>query len=561
MSARDISALLHDDVGGMSDEELRKALAGLVTVAQEDRKTNQILWYRPVSPKAQSFHDSQARVNAIGGGNGSGKSESALVEMVMCATGVFPYSQRHLINQKFRGPISCRLVVESLTTTLEPIILPKLMWHRWTGVDQQGGERGHWGWIPQSSLIDGDWQKSYSQKLRMLRVLCRDPHDNKKILGESTIQCMSFDQDPTDFASGDFHLILHDEPPSLAIWRENEARTMRVDGRMLLAMTWPDDPAINVDWLYNEVYEPGKSGADPQIKWTVLRTTENANLKQEAVAAQAGKWSTDMVKVRIDGEPIRFSNRIHPEFTDTVRTWCFKCEKSIVAVQLELKKELGCPHCQSEILVDFNHVQEFQTAHTWPTVFLIDPHPRKKHCLLWVQISPYDDWFVVAESQVDGDCVDVKKECDRVEQIYGLSVVQRLADPKMAMSPASHLRPQGRPLTWKDEFESAVLRLDIADDSSVGRSRVNTMLKVDERTQQPRLVIHERCRDTIYQMSRFSWDNFSNKVDKDQKQTPKMKYDDFPALLRYLANSEPNFRSLKGDIRTWNRKGNRKRIY
>ena len=206
-------------------------------------------------------------------------------------------------------------------------------------------------------------------------------------------------------------------------------------------------------------------------------------------------------------------------------------------------------------------MQEFQTAHTWPTVFLIDPHPRKKHCLLWVQISPYDDWFVVAESQVDGDCVDVKKECDRVEQIYGLSVVQRLADPKMAMSPASHLRPQGRPLTWKDEFESAGLRLDIADDSSVGRSRVNTMLKVDERTQQPRLVIHERCRDTIYQMSRFSWDNFSNKVDKDQKQTPKMKYDDFPALLRYLANSEPNFRSLKGDIRTWNRKGNRKRIY
>ena len=39
-------------------------------------------------------------------------------------------------------------------------------------------------------------------------------------------------------------------------WRENEARVMRVDGRMMLAMTWPDDPSINVDWLYNEVYEP-----------------------------------------------------------------------------------------------------------------------------------------------------------------------------------------------------------------------------------------------------------------------------------------------------------------
>jgi hypothetical protein len=40
---------------------------------------------------------------------------------------------------------------------------------------------------------------------------------------------------------------------------------MRVDGRlMLLAMTWPDDPSIAVDWLYDEVYEPGKSGQRPE---------------------------------------------------------------------------------------------------------------------------------------------------------------------------------------------------------------------------------------------------------------------------------------------------------
>jgi hypothetical protein len=46
-----------------------------------------------------------------------------------------------------------------------------------------------------------------SNKLRMLRVLCRDPHNPDKVLGESTIQFMSLDQDPTDFASGDFHIV------------------------------------------------------------------------------------------------------------------------------------------------------------------------------------------------------------------------------------------------------------------------------------------------------------------------------------------------------------------
>ena len=549
----DLSELHPHGVAGLSDEALREFLASAVNITQEDRKKNQILWYQAASAKAQAIHDSTARITAAGGGNGSSKTETVLVEMIMRATGVFPYSQRHLIKQKFRGPIQCRLVVESLTTTLEPIILPKLMWWRWTGVDAQGGDRGHWGWVPQDALIDGDWQKSYSQKLRILTLLCRDPENHDKILGQSTIQCMSVDQDPSDFASGEFHIIMHDEPPPLAIWRENEARTMRVDGVTYLAMTWPDDPSINVDWLYNEVYEPGRSGSDPNIKWLELWTSENKNLKQKAVAAQAEKWSTEVSQVRIYGRPIRFSNRIHPEFTDNTKTWCFKCEKAIIAVPLEGKAASGCPQCGSESIIEFNHVQDFETSHAWPTIFLIDPHPRRKHCLLWVQISPQDDWFVVAESQVDGDCVDVRKECERIEQTMGLVVAQRLADPNMIESPASSQRPNGRPLTWKDEFASAGLMLDLADDSSVGRARINTMLKVDESTQQPRLVIHSRCRDTIYMLHRYSWDNFSTKVDKDQKQTPKDKYSDFPSLLRYLANSDPSFRLLKHGAPVWKR--------
>lgn len=548
-------------LSSLPDEELQKLLVQTVHLTQQDRKENQLLYYVPVSAKAQQIHDSTARVTAAGGGNGSGKSETVLVEMIMRATGVFPYSQRHLIH-KFRGPIQCRMVVESLTTTLEPIILPKLMWWRWTGVDEQGGERGHWGWVPKNCLIDGEWDRSYSQKLRILRVLCRDPENPDRILGESSIQCMSVDQDPSDFASGDFHFIMHDEPPSLAIWRENEARTMRVAGSLYLSMTWPDDPSINVDWLYNEVYEPGRQGNDPQIKWLELWTTENKNLNQQAIADQAKKWSQEITSVRIYGRPIRFSNRIHPELTGNHKTWCFRCDKSIAAAPLASNPEKDCcPNCGSEEVVRYCHVQEFETAHAWPTVFLIDPHPRRKHCLLWVQISPQDDWYVIADAQVDGDCVDVKKEADRIESELGLFVAQRLTDPNMGASPAGSSRIDGRPVTWQDEFASAGLRLDLADDSSVGRARINTMLKPDRDTLQPRLIIHARCRDTVYQLERYTWDNYSSKVDKDQKQVPKDKYSDFPSLLKYLANTEPNFRFLKSGAQIFKRAGTRHGAY
>ena len=538
------------DMESLPDEAIQELFAEAITVQQEDRKQNQILYYVPASPKIQAVHDSKAKIVAAGGGNGSGKTEQMLVEMVMAATGVFPYSQRHLIDQKFKGPIQCRLVVESLTTTLEPIILPKLMWWRWSGVDQAGGEKGHWGWIPRDCLIDADWQKSFSQKLRILRVLCRDPKNPDKILGESSIQFMSKDQDATDFASGDFHFIGHDEPPTLPQWRENEARVMRVDGRMMLAMTWPDDPSINVDWLYNEVYEPGKSG-DKDIAWFELWTTDNTNLKQEAISAQMQKWSNEITNVRIFGRPIRFSNRIHPDFTGETKTWCFGCGKSVIAISKR------CAVCGDDRVVDYCHVQNFETSNSWPSVFVIDPHPRKPHMMVWVQIDPSDDWWVVAEAESSGDCVDVKKEADRVEAEFGLRVARRLMDPNMGASTSG----QRREISWQDEFRNAGLSCELADDSGVGRQRVNNMLKPDSFTQRPRIVVHPRCKNTIYQINRFSWSDYSRSVDRDQKQQPSDKYSDYPAMMRYLANSDPVFTFLKDGPPVLPRPGKRRGAY
>jgi hypothetical protein len=537
-----------------SNEALEAFLRTAVQVTEQDRKENQIRFYKPVSPKSQSFHDSKAKVVAAGGGNGSSKTETMLVDLVMAMTGVFPDSQRQLVDQKFRGPISCRIVVESLTTTLEPIILPKLQWFRWTGVDRPGGEKGHWGWIPKSCLIDGEWDRSWSNKLRILRVLCRDPHNPEKVLGESTLQCMSIDQDPTDFASGDFHIVAHDEPPPLSIWRENEARTMRVDGRMLLAMTWPDDPAIAVDWLYDEVYEPGRSGSDPTITWIELWTTENPHLKQEAVAAQAQKWSQEIANVRIYGKPIRFSNRIHPEFTDNTKTWCFPCGKAVVKIPTE---KPTCGMCGSDSIVDYNHVEEFDHSRAWPTVFLLDPHPRKPHMWMHVQIDPMDDWWVAAEGRLEGDCVEVKREVERMEKEFGFVVTTRLMDPNMGASPSG----QRREVSWQDEFGSAGLFCELASDVDVGRSRINQLLKPDQNTLRPRIKIHPRCKNTIYMMNRYSWAEFSKNIDRDQKQTPKDRNDDYPTLLKYLANSDPVFRFLKQGAPVLQRPGRRMGAY
>ena len=544
--------LSDEDLAALSQDDFNRLLADLVDVTAGDRKQSQIRYYKPVSDRAQKYHDSTAKTLAAGGGNRSGKTETMLAHMVMCTTGVFPKELKYLAKEHFRGPINVRLTVESLTTTLEPVIFPKLQWWKWSGAPPHGGTQGHWGWIPKDCLIDGDWQKSYSAKTRTLRVICRDPDDYNHILGESVWQFMSFDQDASDFASGEFYICAHDEPPPYAIWHENESRVMSVGGRMLLAMTWPDDPSIPVDWLFNDVYEPAKRGAK-NIEWMEFWTEQNANIDQEGVAHQKEKWSEEIKNVRLYGRPIRFSNRIHPEFTDLTKTWCFKCNESVTLVEreYEVMPHLGavvpspkvCPKCQSENTVDYKHVRTFEVVRGWPTVFVIDPHPRKPHMYLWVQISPGDDWYVIADGKTEGDCSEVKAEVEEMERMLGLQVVARLVDPNMGASPAAASRK--REVTWQQEFADADLPLDLADDSSVGRARINTMLQPDPDTLAPRLIIHSRCADTIYQFNRYSWDEYKKSIDRDQKQQPKDTYSDYPTCLKYLANMDPVFNFLK----------------
>jgi len=102
-----------------------------------------------------------------------------------------------------------------------------------------------------------------------------------------------------------------------------------------------------------------------------------------------------------------------------------------------------------------------------------------------------------------------------------------------------------REITWQDEFEATGLVFELADDSDIGRSRVNEYLKPDDRTQTPRLLFSDTCQRAIFQMKRFVWDDYKRKEEKDLKQKPRDKNDDFPAMLRYLMNHLPQYRDLK----------------
>jgi hypothetical protein len=551
MSIKSLDKIDPDSLQALDDDAFRDLLAQTLGVAQDDRKVNQLQYYQPVSAKNMQIHEDTGHVIGAGGGNGSSKTETCLVELVMTATGVFPDCCKHLVDQKFRGPINTRIVVESLTTVMHPIMLPKLKWFHWTGMAPQGGSQGHWGWIPRDCLIAESWDKSWSEKLRTLTVNCRDPHDRSVILGQSKIQFMSHDNDPEDFASGDYHIVMLDEPPTHPIYTENQARTMRVDGKIILAMTWPDDPSIPVDWIYDEIYD--RSQHDPDVSWYELSTLDNPHLNQTAIARQMDKWDEETKKVRIAGKPIRFSNLIHPLFTEHEEVWSFQAGKAVTP-NIDDAGKWHCPITGSNNLEAYCHVQEFDIHPTWPIVFVLDPHPRKPHMFMWVAIDPNDDCWVIVDGKFEGDTDDMYEYLRTVEMEYHLQVSKRLIDPNMGLSPSGHKRGD----TWQEEFSRCGIYTDLADDSAVGRVWVNKMLKPDPHLKRPRLHVHKRCADTIYQLKRYAWDEYKKNLEKDQKQIARDKYDDYPTMLKYLGNDKPEFSMLKNGapvIRRAGRKG------
>ena len=143
------------------------------------------------------------------------------------------------------------------------------------------------------------------------------------------------------------------------------------------------------------------------------------------------------------------------------------------------------------------------------------------------------------EGALDGESDMVRDKVWKVEEEHCLFIALRLIDPNMGVSRSNAGR---REETWRDEFAAVGLDCELPSDSSVGQKTLNTYLRPDKRTHRPRVHVHPRCVNTIMQMKRYQWDEHRQSLEKDQKQVPRQKNDDYPTLLKSLMNEMPTFR-------------------
>lgn len=547
------------DIAGLTADELeRKArsdpawfqdvLTSATQAVEEDQKATQLAYYTPANPMAAPVHRSMAREIAMVGGNRSSKTDTALAELSIRMTGHIPISlEKTYPREKLaKLPIRARVVCNSLTDTLEPVIKPKLRWDQWNGVGDPADGRGHWGWLPRHTLKGGEWEKAYSEKYRTLSVHVDNYWTDSEghqwsTRGTSTCQFLSYDQDLSAFAGSSMNLVIHDELPPADIYRENRMRTLDVRGQIYTAFTPPDEIGMSradVAWFYDEVYEPGRTGDKIQFETFILHTEANRILNAEDVAVLAAKMTDEQREVRLHGNFLHLSGVVYSLFTSGESYWCFNCAKRITPMNGE------CLTCRGTDLDTFTHViDRHEVPSQWPIVFVVDPHPRKKDACGWFAITPSDDIVMVAELEVDGTAQDVKRAIDELEDRHRLYPAKRLMDPNIATETNDKL---GRGWSFRKAYDDVGLRCDLAtDDINVGIQNVNELLRPDSRTRRPHFRVFRDCERFIYGMTHWAWDDWHRGGDKEPKEKVRDKSKDFPDLIRYLANDHPSFHAYK----------------
>jgi phage terminase large subunit-like protein len=539
--------LSNEEIIALPVEMRRRILEDAQMQLRESRtaiqQPHQLELYEPASEEAKKIHLSMAKEIIAVGGNRSSKTETMLVDTIIQMTGIVPNCLRDVYPKKklHLGPIKVRLVCTSLVTTWDEVIKPKLQYWRWSGRGEPGGGNGHWGWIPPHMLIDGKWEKSWSEKHRIITLS-----------NGSTLQVMSYDQEVSQFAGGTFHVINHDEGPPWGIYRENKMRTLDTAGRLYIAMTPPDDESASWDaaWVYDELYEKGLVGPnkDPQIDSFTLMTEQNRILDAQSIADIAKGLTRAQQEVRLRGRFLHLSGRIYSMYTDRMQKWCFGCNDVIIAMDKDDMLQKRCVVCGSLEVVEFCHfIQPLEKAFTWPVVMVLDPHPRKPHAIAWYAINPSDDPWQIAEMEIDDSPAMVKKAVWDMEERLQIQVYKRLIDPNMGESPSSSAKAGGG-RTVRDEFDAVGLRCVLADDNrETARMTLREMMKPDKKTGTPRFKIFNTCRRSNWQFLRYSWDEWSrySTDKKDPKPRPREKEDDFPTLAGYMVNDNLTFRGLR----------------
>lgn len=260
-------------------------------------------------------------------------------------------------------------------------------------------------WIPVATLHGKVAGKYYTE----IRIPAQEPGYYLTLIDIKT-----HDQRPVAHAGPDYDLVIFNEPPNSDIFAENEART-RVSGRIAAFLT-PLDMAEYMDNIIHSICPEG------EIYYTRSPIWDNC----KDIIGNRGHLRREKIE-------------------SMIRTW-----KAINPMEVPAREEGRFMHLAGSVFQIFNptvHViPNLPIEDNWNIYQIVDPHPVKPHCAVWIAVTPANMIYVIAEyptepwDQISNTILTIKDfghEFKRIETgrnenflyIRNLRVLERFGDP------------------------------------------------------------------------------------------------------------------------------------
>lgn len=427
-------------------------------------KEPNILGYQPHA-KQEIFHKSTAHTRLYIGGNRSGKTVGGICEDIFYMRGQHPYKRVP------EAPTRGRIVTTDFNYGLNQIIVPKLK-----------------QWLPPSMLINGSWEDSYSKEFKLLTLS-----------NGSTVEIMTYEQDPDKFQGTSRHWIHFDEEPPKAIYDECQLRLLDVDGDCWLTMT----PVEGMSWVYDGIYVPGTEGDDPNTFVVEIDIHENPHLPPEAIDRILANLDPEERAAREKGTFVELGGKVFKKFDKEIHI--------IPALDSNELKALK----KYEWYLAMDHGFNNPTAFLWNavkpdgTVITFAEHYAREMTIeehAKIVNSMNDSLGKIPEFTV-GDPATAQRNA-----VTGTSVAAEYAKHGIFIAPGNN-------------------------DVLVGVAKMQSYLKKNPKTGKPFWQITENCSNLTREMARLRWKTYSSKkvqAEHNQQEQIHKKDDHAPDAERYL---------------------------
>lgn len=417
--------------------------------------------------KQLQFHKSIKKVKLYIGGNRSGKTVGGAAECVYWMRGESPYRKLPV------GPTRGRIITVSRNEGINQLIIPQLT-----------------RWLPPSMLINGSWEDSY-HKAEYLLTLSNG----------STCQMMTYEQDTVKFAGDSLHYVWCDEEPPNDIYKENRLRVMDTGGSIWLTMT----PVEGITWVYDDIFMPGLTGANPGILIIIIDTDENPYISQADKDEVYADLDEDELKARKKGEFVHIGGLVYK---------CFDPDLHVYHSEIDPSQ-----------------------LYNWNQYCSMDHGLNNPTCWLWHAVHPQTG-FIVTWDELYVNEMTVKE----IAELYherNRRPGRRYPDITVG-DPSIRNRSAVDKLSIQKHYAIEGIGIVLGNnDVAIGVDRVTNYLKTGMR------IITPNCRKLISEMHRLRWKIYeSSKKRHDNNPRPEIhkKNDHAPDADRYFHAMMPDLR-------------------